>query len=145
MNSSSPSYRSICPLSSCLDIFGDKWTLIIVRDILFFHKRTFKEFASSKENVATNILSNRLAKLVHLSIISKEKSKHNRKVSIYKITEKGLQLLPVLLEMTLWFCSHEKLDEEARKIMNILQTYKEDKDAFIQDFVETFPKDLIAV
>ena len=144
MNSSTITYRSICPFSSSLDIFGDKWTLIIIRDMLFFHKSTFTEFSSSRENVASNILSNRLSKLSHLNIIAKEKSEQNRKVNIYKITQKGLHLAPILLEMTLWFCNHEQLDDEAQDIQNILQAYQEDKNRFIRQFVETYPKELIA-
>ncbi|MAA78437.1 MAG: transcriptional regulator [Deltaproteobacteria bacterium] len=144
MNSSSISYRSICPVSSSLDIFGDKWTLLVVRDILIFRKSTFKEFASSIEHIATNILSNRLSKLTELNIITKEKSKHNRKVNIYKITPKGLQLLPILLEITLWFYNNENPEDNNREIWNILQTYQKDKDAFIERFIEQYPKDLVA-
>ena len=144
MKSFNTSYRSICPFSSSLDIFGDKWTLIIIRDILFFQKKTFKDFSSSRENIATNILSNRLSKLVHYNIVVKQKSDENRKTVIYKITDKGLKLLPILLEMTLWFCNHEEIDNEAQFIREKLQEYTKDKDLFIKNFVNSYPKDLVA-
>ena len=96
-------FRSYCPVSSSLDLLGDKWTLLIVRDILFLRKTTFKEFSSSQEHIASNILSSRLAKLEELEIISKQKDANNRKRNIYTITQKGILLLPVLLELAFWF------------------------------------------
>lgn len=95
-------FRSDCPISSALDILGDKWTLIILRDMLFFHKKTFKDFASSKERIASNILSSRLKLLEKVGIIKKNMKEENLKSYIYTLTDKGLDLLPVILEITLW-------------------------------------------
>ena len=95
-------FRCKCPISSALDIIGDKWTLLIVRDMLFDHKKTFKEFSTSAESIATNILSARLKMLEEAGIIEKSKMKGNQKSNIYTLTERGLGLLPVIAEITLW-------------------------------------------
>ena len=102
--------RSNCPVSCALDILGDKWTLIIVRDMLLFGKETFKDFSESSEGIATNILSSRLKSLEEFGIATKHKSPTNKKVNIYKPTEKGISLLPVVVEMVLW--SHSNLREK---------------------------------
>lgn len=96
------SFRSVCPLSTSLDILGDKWSLLIIRDMLFKCKMTFKEFAASSENIATNILAARLKMLEQYQIITKEKHRQNKKVNLYVLTSNGLKLLPVLLEIVLW-------------------------------------------
>ena len=95
-------FRCQCPISSALDIIGDKWTLLIVRDMLFDHKKTFKDFSTSAESIATNILSSRLKLLEEAGIIKKSKMDGNQKSNIYTLTEKGLGLLPVIAEITLW-------------------------------------------
>lgn len=95
-------FRCQCPISSALDIIGDKWTLLIIRDMLFDHKKTFKDFSTSAESIATNILSSRLKMLEEAGIITKSKMEDNQKSNIYTLTKKGLGLLPVIAEITLW-------------------------------------------
>ena len=95
-------FRCKCPISSALDIIGDKWTLLIVRDMIFDHKKTFKDFSTSAESIASNILSSRLKLLEEVGIIRKSKMEGNQKSNIYTLTEKGLGLLPVIAEITLW-------------------------------------------
>jgi len=95
-------FRCQCPISSALDIIGDKWTLLIIRDMLFDHKTTFKDFSSSVESIATNILSSRLKLLEEAGIVRKSKKEGNQKSNIYTLTEKGLGLLPIIAEITLW-------------------------------------------
>ena len=95
-------FRCQCPISSALDIIGDKWTLLIVRDMIFDHKKTFKDFSTSAESIASNILSSRLKLLEEVGIIKKSKLEGNQKSNIYTLTEKGLGLLPVIAEITLW-------------------------------------------
>jgi DNA-binding HxlR family transcriptional regulator len=99
-------FRSICPISCGLDILGDKWTLLIIRDMIMFGKSTFKEFSESDEHIATNILSSRLKTMEKSGLIKKGKLEGNKKVNVYTLTEKGLGLLPVILEMTLWSDEH---------------------------------------
>ena len=94
-------FRSGCPVCSGLDIVGDKWTLLIVRDMAL-GKQTFKDFSSSPEGIATNILSDRLKRLEGYGLVSKAKLEGNRRVNVYSLTDKGLGLLPVLVEVGRW-------------------------------------------
>ncbi len=102
-------FRSICPLSSALDIMGDKWSLLIIRDMIYLKKRTFKEFSQSREKIATNILSSRLKLLENVKLIYKQKSPYNKKINLYLLTEKGIRLTPTITELILW--SEENIDE----------------------------------
>ena len=95
-------HRSNCPISCSLDIIGDKWTLIIIRDMMVFNKKTFKDFAQSNEKIASNILSNRLKSLLKHKIIKKEKDPKNKKTNIYKLTNIGLDMAPIIIDLTLW-------------------------------------------
>jgi DNA-binding HxlR family transcriptional regulator len=95
-------YRSGCPVASSLDLIGDKWSLLIIRDIFYFHKRTFKEFSSSPEKISTNILSNRLNRLENIKIIQKNQLKDNKKSFIYTLTESGICLIPTVIEILIW-------------------------------------------
>ena len=101
--------RSQCPLVNVLDIVGDKWTLIIVRD-LFLGKKTFTEFMNSPEKFASNILSNRLEFLINHGLLKVTKLPHDKKTKIYYLTDKGVDLYPILYEMMYW--SKRNLDEE---------------------------------
>ena len=95
-------FRSLCPIASTLDIVGDKWSLIIARDMLFMEKQTFKEFSESEEKIATGILASRLKLLESFDFITKRKLPGNKKENIYLLTEKGIDLAPLLIEFTLW-------------------------------------------
>jgi len=95
-------FRSKCPISCAMDIFGDKWSLLIIRDMIFLQKKTFKEFFSSHEKIASNILSSRLKSLEKIGIISKNTSLKNKKTYIYKLTDSGLKLIPLFLEIIIW-------------------------------------------
>ncbi|MEO1437820.1 MAG: helix-turn-helix domain-containing protein [Bacteroidota bacterium] len=98
--------RSDCPISYALDFFGDKWSLLVIRDIVFEQKRFFKDFKNSKERMATNILSDRLKKLEANGIIRSVVYPKNKSQKIYSLTEKGKALIPVLLEMMVWSFEH---------------------------------------
>ena len=93
--------RSDCPVNYALEMFGDKWTFLVLRD-LFQGKRFYKDFKSSKEGIATNILSDRLKKLEANGIIESKVYEQLKTKKEYKLTEKGLALIPVLIEMILW-------------------------------------------
>jgi DNA-binding HxlR family transcriptional regulator len=95
-------FRSDCPISSSLEIIGDKWSLLVLRDLIFFEKSSFKDFSQSKEGIATNILSDRLSKLESQGIIRKERSRENRRIYLYSITTKGIDLVDILLDMIVW-------------------------------------------
>lgn len=107
MNRDSGLCRSNCPINFVLETFGDKWTLLIVRDLMFKGKRTFGEFLQSDENIATNILSERLKRLKHHGIVEKIAGPAKEGGRGYRLTEKGKDLLPVMLEITAWSAKHD--------------------------------------
>lgn len=99
--------RSHCPVNFGLEIFGDKWSLLIVRDIVFAGKKTYGEFLKSEERFATNILASRLASLEEQGILSKTPSSADKRKDFYALTEKGLDLIPVLLSVVAWSAKHD--------------------------------------
>lgn len=99
--------RSHCPVNYGLEIFGDKWSLLIVRDIVFSGKKTYGEFLRSGEGFATNILASRLASLEEQGILSKTPSFADKRKDFYSLTEKGLDLIPVLLSVVAWSAKHD--------------------------------------
>ena len=109
-------FRSGCPISSALDVIGDKWSLLIIRDMLIDHKKTFKEISDSHERIAPSILSARLKLLESYKLISKRKLPENRKQNIYLLTEKGIRLTPIIIEFSLWGDTNMR---EFNKIYNI--------------------------
>ncbi|UBZ13327.1 helix-turn-helix transcriptional regulator [Flagellimonas marinaquae] len=94
--------RSGCPISSSLDIFGDKWSLLIVRDLMLYKSRTYGDFTKSAEKIATNILANRLQLLEDNGIIIKLPYPGNKVKALYKLSAKGVALIPALIEIALW-------------------------------------------
>ena len=121
-------FRSSCMIASALDLIGDKWSLVIVRDMLMFHKKTFKEFAACDENIATNLLSSRLKQLEALDVVTKNKLSTNKKENIYLLTEKGLDLAPIIMELVLW---SDKYVREYNDGMNDYDTKQIDKSVVI--------------
>ena len=95
-------FRSGCPVSSSLDVVGDKWSLLIIRDMLVKHKKTFKQMSDSYEKIAPSILSARLKLLESYKLIFKTKAPENKKENIYLLTEKGIRLTPIIIEFRLW-------------------------------------------
>ena len=95
-------FRSGCPVSSSLDVVGDKWSLLIIRDMLVKHKKTFKQISDSYEKIAPSILSARLKLLESYKLIFKTKAPENKKENIYLLTEKGIRLTPIIIEFCLW-------------------------------------------
>lgn len=93
--------RSNCPLTSALDIVGDKWSLLIIRDI-FLGKKTFTEFLKSPEKIATNILSNRLELLINNGLLNVTKLPNDQKTKIYYLTDAGIEMYPIIYEMMQW-------------------------------------------
>lgn len=95
-------FRSTCPVASALDIIGDKWSLLLVRDMLTVHKKTFKEFSESSEGIAPGILSSRLKWLEANNLLTKRKLPDNQKEIIYLLTEIGIELAPIIMDLILW-------------------------------------------
>lgn len=95
-------FRSGCPIASLLDLIGDKWSLLIIRDMLILHKKTFKELSISDEKIAPSILSARLKLLESFHLITKTQFPSNKKENIYLLTNKGIDLAPIIIECSLW-------------------------------------------
>ncbi|HEX7735017.1 MAG TPA: helix-turn-helix domain-containing protein [Ktedonobacteraceae bacterium] len=99
--------RSDCPINFALETFGDPWSLLIIRDIVYFGKKTYGEFLESEEKMATNILASRLARLEQLGILVKKPSAVDKRKEEYGLTEKGLDLIPVLAEIANWSAEYD--------------------------------------
>jgi DNA-binding HxlR family transcriptional regulator len=99
--------RSDCEISLALETFGDMWSLLIVRDIVYYGKKTYGEFLESKEGIATNILASRLAHLEERGVLVRNPCETDRRKEIYTLTEKGLDLIPLLLEIARWSTLHD--------------------------------------
>jgi DNA-binding HxlR family transcriptional regulator len=122
-------FRSDCPISTALDIFGDKWSLLVIRDLMFKGKNTYGDFLLSEERIATNILSDRLSMLECAGIISKQKHPESKAKKLYTLTAKGIDLVPVLIEIVLWSEKHERVHPYATEFA---QMVKKDKEGFIK-------------
>jgi DNA-binding HxlR family transcriptional regulator len=127
-------FRSGCPIASSLDIIGDKWTLLIIRDMLVEHKKTFKEISDSYEKIAPSILSARLKLLATYKVITKRKFPENKKENIYLLTEKGIHLAPLIIEFSLWENSNV---QEFNKIDDI-EGLNSDKTLIIQAVQDSY-------
>ncbi len=101
-----PKQRSACPVSTSLDVLGDKWALLILRDMVFAGKSAYGEFLQSEEKIATNILADRLVLLESQQILSKEVAADKKSKFTYRLTEKGVDLVPVIVELILWGSKH---------------------------------------
>ncbi len=95
-------FRSLCPIATGLDVLGDKWTLLILRDMIFGHKKLFNEFKESPEKVPSKMLSNRLRKLENIGFITRTKGEINKKSVYYLLEKKGLDTLPLMVELMLF-------------------------------------------
>jgi len=131
-------FRCNCPITSALDIVGDKWTLVIIKQMLLEGKKTFKDFSESDEAIASNILSSRLKMLEEFKIITREKLPHNKKTNIYVLTEKGLGLTPTIIELTLW--SDLNIREHHSSIISDsrIEMVKKNKEESIKMIVENY-------
>lgn len=99
--------RSTCPISTALELIGDRWTLLVIRDLMFAGKRHFREFLQSEESIASNVLADRLNALVENRLITRQGDPTHAQKAIYSLTEKGLELLPVLVAMSAWAQKHD--------------------------------------
>lgn len=102
--------RSGCPISIALEIFGDSWSLLIVRDLMFKGLRAFNEFSAAGEGIATNILTDRLTKLEAAGILARQPDPTDARRVHYRLTEKGIDLAPALVEIVLWSARYEDTD-----------------------------------
>jgi DNA-binding HxlR family transcriptional regulator len=100
--------KSHCAVNSALEVVGDPWSLLVVRDIVFYGKHTFQEFLASAERITSSVLADRLGKLVERGILAKQRSQTDRRREYYSLTDKGLALIPVLVELANWSVSSDR-------------------------------------
>ena len=118
--------RSECPLNASVEMLGDRWSLLIIRDMMLRGSRTFKEFLDCYEGIATNILADRLRKLAACGIITTEPDPADGRKLIYLLTAKGMDLAPVLTEMVLWAAAHEDTGNQV-----LVRQMQKDKQKFL--------------
>jgi len=129
--------RSDCPISCSLEIWGDKWSLLIIRDLLTAKELTYSDFQRSPEHIASNILASRLQVLEENELIVKMEHPNNKVKMLYKLTPKGIDLLPIIIEINLWaekYYSIPKLQTE------MLLEVKKDKEEYIRKMTEDLNK-----
>ena len=121
-----PKRRSGCPLNASVEMLGDRWSLLIIRDMMLAGARSYKQFLEGYEGIATNILADRLRKLVAYGIIATKKDPSDGRKLIYLLTPKGIDLAPVLTEMVLWAAAHEDTENQA-----LVSQMRADKQKFL--------------
>lgn len=124
-----PKKRSDCPVSCSLDVWGDKWSLLIVRDLMFKKECTYGDFLKSDEKIATNILAARLQVLEENKIIEKLDHPDSKAKVLYKLTHKGIDLLPLMIEINLWAEKYCSIPDDRKAL---LKEVKKDKEGFIK-------------
>lgn len=121
--------RSGCPISIALELLGDAWSLLIVRDLMFKGRRTFNEFLAGGEGIATNVLTDRLRRLENAGIVRKRPDPDDGRRALYALTPKGLDLAPMLVELVLWSAAHGQTDAPPEVVLRM----RTDRDGFIAE------------
>jgi len=135
-------FRCNCPITSALDIVGDKWVLVIIKQMLFEEKQTFKDFIESDEAIATNILTAKLKMLHEMGIVSKYKLPNNKKSVYYRLTEQGLSLAPVIIELAIWGDENVRDYNPTMWEGQEISLMKSNKTEVIQTAIENYKKKL---
>jgi DNA-binding HxlR family transcriptional regulator len=131
--------KSDCPINFAMEIFGDRWTFLIVRDLMFKGKHYYGEFLLSEEKIATNTLADRLSVLESNGIISKSSDPSHKQKIIYSLTKKGIDLVPVLVEFIMWSA---KYDENSAVEMKFVKSVKRDKVGVISKITSSLVEEL---
>ena len=121
-----PKRRSGCPLNASVEMLGDRWSLLIIRDMMLRGANTYKQFLDCYEGIATNILADRLRRLLTYEIITADPNPSDGRKLIYRLTKKGIDLAPVLTEMVLWAAAHEETENEP-----LVRLMRRDKEKFL--------------
>ena len=122
-----PQRRSGCPISIALELLGDAWSLLIVRDLMFKDRRTFGEFLRGGEGIASNVLADRLRKLQDAGILEKRRDDADARRFVYRLSNKGIDLAPVLVDLVVWSARHEATDAP----LAVVRAMQSDREAFI--------------
>ena len=129
--------RSDCPISCSLEVWGDKWSLLIIRDLMFAKECTYGDFLKSDEKIATNILAARLRALEENDVIEKLDHPDSKAKVLYRLTQKGVDLLPVMLEINVWADKYFTIQKDRKAIV---KEYKKDKEGFIKTSIKELKK-----
>lgn len=113
--------RSDCPISFALDLFGDKWSLLILRDLIFKDKAYYQDFADSEEGISTNILAERLERLKREGLIQSKPDESNARKIVYSPTDKALDLIPLILEIIDWSAKHDPRTGAPKEFLKMLK------------------------
>lgn len=122
MSQAAHARRSLCPIGQALDLVGDRWTLLIVRDLMFRSFREFGEFLRAGEGISTNILTDRLRRLASAGFVVQSDHPSDRKKFVYRLTEKGVDLAPILVALTLWGAKHFPDHAAPPDILELMRT-----------------------
>ena len=120
--------RSSCPVATSLDIFGDRWSLLIIRDLLFTDNRRFSDFARAGEDIATNVLADRLELLECEGLILRRPDPADGRKFVYHLTPKGFDLAAVIVQMVIWAARHEKTAAPP----DLVREMERDPDKFVE-------------
>ena len=128
--------RSHCPINISLEVFGDTWSLLILRDIIYFGKKTYGEFLSSEEHIARNILADRLTQLQKKGLLAKHPHPTDQRKDIYDVTEIGLDVIPILLDMADWGAKYDHETAAPEEWLHLVQTRRSEVIARIRTTVQ---------
>jgi DNA-binding HxlR family transcriptional regulator len=129
--------KSHCPINFALEIFGDKWTLLIIRDLLFYGKKYYGDFINSEEGISTSILADRLNLLEREGFVQKQDDEEHGSKYVYQPTQKAIDLMPMLLEMILWSA---KYDPDTAAPKEFIARLKRNKTGVINEFLAALKK-----
>jgi DNA-binding HxlR family transcriptional regulator len=118
--------RSDCPISCSLDIWGDKWSLLIIRNMMFYNVNTYSEFLKAPENISTNILADRLTSLEKAGLISKGEHPESNAKIFYKLTPMGIDLFPLMIEIGIWGNKYFEIPAKSREMIKYAKKNKKD-------------------
>lgn len=130
MSTQNKRHETGCPVAYGIDTFGDRWTLLVIRDMILNGKRTYGDFHQAGEGIATNILADRLKHLEAEDIVVKARDPENRRSYVYRLTEKGLALAPVIVEIIRWSGKYMTLDDARASLVARIET---DRDGLIDE------------
>lgn len=135
-------FRCDCPITTALDILGDKWMLVIIKQMLIQELRTFKDFTVSDEAIASNILSSKLKCLEHYELIEKTNHPSNKQTKLYHLTEKGLSLTPLVVELALWSEDNLRGFNPIMRENDELESMKSNKEEYVEKLIANYKEKL---
>lgn len=124
--------RSRCPISMALELIGDPWSLLIVRDLMFKGRHRYKDFQDAEEGIASNILADRLRRLEASGILGRAADPEDRRRSVYSLSKKGIELAPVLVDLVIWSAKHHDTGAPTA----IVRLMRDQRDAFLQGVLD---------